>query len=138
MRDSPLDALSRRSRGWAAWRGNVQQPSQRDLARRGPVALGDPRERRIWAGEPACRQRVPRNKGDAGTGAHIDQPVGRSVAKIVAVLDGDDLRDGARSGKLPLRDVRYTDVADLPAPLEVDERTDRILDRYSVKCRSNR
>ncbi len=44
---------------------------------------------RIWAGEPTHCQRVPRNKGNAGTGAHIDQPVGRSVAEIVAVLDGD-------------------------------------------------
>jgi hypothetical protein len=31
------------------------------------------------------------------TGAHIDQPVGRSVAEIVAILDGDDLGDGACS-----------------------------------------
>jgi hypothetical protein len=96
------------------------------------VALGDPGERRIWAGEPTRCQRVPGNKGDAGRGAHIDQPVGRSVAEIVAILDGDDLGDGACSGKLPLRDVRDADMADFPVALEVDERTNLILDRYPV------
>src|SRR6516165_6649217 len=117
---------------WQHGGGTLQQPSQRDLARRGAVALSDPGERRIWAGEPARCQRVPGNKGDAGTGAHIDQPVGRSVAQIVAVLHGDDLGDGARPGKLPLRYVRHANVADLPVALKVDERTDRILDWYPV------
>ena len=70
--------------------GTLQQPGQRDLAWCDAVALGDPGERRTWAGEPARCQRVPGNKGDAGTGAQIDQPVGRSVAEIVAILDGDD------------------------------------------------
>ena len=41
-------------------------------------------------------------------------------------LDGDDLGDGACSGKLPLRDVRHADMADLTVALEVDERTDPI------------
>ena len=62
----------------------------------------------------------------------MDQPVGRSVAQIVAVLQGDDLGDRARPGKLPLRYVRHANMADLPVTLEVDERTDRILDWYPV------
>src|ERR1700746_1702045 len=133
MRDSPRDALSRRAPELAALRGGApKQPGWRALARRGAVALGDPRERRIWTGEPASCQRVPGNKGDAGTGAHIDQPVGRSVAQIVAVLHGDDRGDGACPGKLPLRYVRHANMADLPVALEVDEGTDRILDWYPV------
>ncbi len=117
---------------WQHGGGTLQQPGQRDLARSGAVALGDPGKRRIWAGEPARCQRVPGNKGDAGPGAHIDQPVGRSVAEIVAILDGNDMGNGACSSKLPLRDVRHADLVDLPVALEIDERTNRILDRYPV------
>jgi hypothetical protein len=45
------------------------------------------------------------------------EPVRRSVADIVAVLDGDDLGNGACSGKLPLGAVLHAeyvpeDVAD--------------------------
>src|SRR6267142_2626941 len=58
---------------WQHCGGTLQQPGQRDLARSGAVALGDPGEERIWAGEPARCQRVPGNKGDAGRGAYIDQ-----------------------------------------------------------------
>jgi hypothetical protein len=42
------------------------------------------------------------------------------------------LGHGARSGELPLRDVRHADMPDLPLPLEVDKRADRILDRYPI------
>src|SRR5580704_10067637 len=62
-------------RNWKHGGGTLQQPGQCDLARHGPVALGDPGQRRIWSGEPASCQRVPGNKGHAGAGAHIDQPV---------------------------------------------------------------
>ena len=40
--------------------------------------------------------------------------------------------NGACSSKLPLRDVRHADLVDLPVALEIDERTNRILDRYPV------
>src|ERR1700751_5691143 len=53
-------------RNWQHSRGTLQQPGQCDLAWRGVVALGDPSELRIWAGEPASCQWVPGYKGDAG------------------------------------------------------------------------
>ena len=98
---------------WQHCRGTLQQPGEHNLGGRSAMALGDPKEPRVWGSEPARSQRVPWDKGDTGTGACIDQPIGRSIAKIVAVLDRDDRGDGARSGKLPLRDVRHADVADL-------------------------
>jgi len=87
---------------WQHSGGTLQQPGERNLAGRGAMALGDPNEPRVWGSEPARGQRTPRDKGDTGISAHIDQPVGRSIAEIVAVLDRDDLADGACSGKLSL------------------------------------
>ena len=87
---------------WQHGGGTPQQPGERNLAGRGAMALGDPNEPRVWGSEPARGQRIPRDKGDTGISAHIDQPVGRSIAEIVAVLDRDDLADGACSGKLSL------------------------------------
>ena len=87
---------------WQHGGGTPQQPGERNLAGRGAMALGDPNEPRVWGSEPARGQRIPRDKGDTGISAHIDQLVGRSIAEIVAVLDRDDLADGACSGKLSL------------------------------------
>src|SRR5690349_2369875 len=94
------------------------------------MALGDAGNQGIRPGKPTRCQRVPRNKGHTGFGANIDQPVGGSIPEIVVVLDGDDRGDAACSGKLPLGDVRYADMADLALPLKVDECAYRILDRY--------
>jgi hypothetical protein len=52
------------------------------------------------------------------------------------VLDGDDRDYGACSGKLPLGDVRYADMADLALPLKVYECTYRILDRCCSPARA--
>src|ERR1700739_2633411 len=53
-------------RNWQHGGGTLQQPGQRDLARRGAVALGDPGEWRIWAGEPTRCQGGTTNKRCAG------------------------------------------------------------------------
>ena len=66
------------------------------------MAPGDPNEPRVWGSETTRGQRVPRDKGDAGSGANVDQPVRRTITEIVAVLNGDDRRDSACSGKLTL------------------------------------
>jgi len=96
------------------------------------VALGDSGNRGVWTRKAAGCKRVPWNKGDTSFGANVDEPVGGSIPEIVAVLDGNDWGHGARSGELPLRDVRHADMPDLPLPLEVDKRADRILDRYPI------
>src|SRR5262249_36322458 len=57
---------------WQHSRGTQQQPGESNLARRSTVAPDDPNEPRVRGSEPACGQRVPRDKGDTGTGAYIN------------------------------------------------------------------
>ena len=96
------------------------------------MTLCDAAKEGTWAGKPARCQRVPWNKSHTGFGTNIDEPVGGSIAQIIVVLDGDDRGYGACSGKLPLGDVRYADIADLALPLKIDECTYRILNRYPM------
>src|SRR4029077_6399570 len=96
------------------------------------MALGNPGERRIGAGEATLGERIERDKGDPGAGADVDQGIGRTVPYIVAVLDRDDLRHLLGPRQLGGRDVRDADIADLSLSLKIDERADRILDRHPV------
>lgn len=91
-----------RSRNWQYSGRTLQQPSERDLAWRRAVALGNSGKRGVWTRKPARSKRVPRNKGDTSFGANVDQPVGGSIPEIVAILDGHDRGHGARSPELPL------------------------------------
>ena len=63
-----LEMRYRGGRGnWQHGGETLQQPGERNLAGRGAVPLGDPNEP---GSEPARGQRIPRDKGDAGTGAY--------------------------------------------------------------------
>src|SRR4029077_10681272 len=96
------------------------------------MALGNPGERRIGAGEATLGERIERDKGDPGLGADVDQAIGRTVPYIVGVLDRDDLRHLLGPRQLGRRDVRDADMANLSLALKVEESAARILDRHPV------
>ena len=79
----------------------VEQPRQRNV---GALPL-----------EEALRERRPRHERQPGALALLQHGLVRAVGEVVAVLDGDDRRDGARTLELRAVDVADPDVADVPS-----------------------
>jgi hypothetical protein len=137
-RRSPRGDGSRSSRGRENRRRARQQPSQRDLRRRGAVPachLGErpaaARERRA-PGQRVRRERPPRQERGGLRRAAVDQRLGVGVAAgdAVAVLHRGDRHQGARLVELHRRDVAQTDVAGLALAAELGERADRVGERH--------
>ena len=93
--------------------------------------LRDPVERPARLGEPAGREREPRDESDARALARLEHVLRVAVGEVVAVLHRHDLDDPARLRRAPSSEhVRDADVPDLALVLQLLERADRVLVRH--------
>jgi hypothetical protein len=99
------------------------------------VAPGDASQGRAGASEPPGGEWIPRDKGNAGSSAGVDERIRRPVAQIVVVLHEDDRRQALGARQLGRRYVGQPDMADLALGLQIDQCAERILERNAMVYR---
>src|SRR5229473_2130537 len=104
-----------------------QEPSQRYLRGTRLMCLRDPVQH--VAGDFACPQREPGNKGNSIALTIIHQVIPFTVRKAIAVLHGDDRDNSARSLDVLLRNVGQRDEANLAFVSQLSQSFHRCLKR---------
>lgn len=90
----------------------LEQPGESDLVGCGVVVVGH----LVEPVEVARAERCPRDEADVVLLAVVEDCLVLAIADVVLVLDGGDLDYVAGRFELLDRDIRDTDVVDLPRP----------------------